>query len=331
MELHNNFERRVMLANRSGKLSFASEKNFDISLLSKNGLGKNLKLLNTLDLSRTSITTLEGMKRLPKLSTFTAVGSNLSDFKNFAAIRGCPKVNLRNTPLSRRPNFKLSLYLVMKESIIQIDGERIPDTVKVRAKSYPKFVGDLINKGWEIRYPCPSDDELQKLCDEYKVNYEYFPNDCDYESSSSQTQESPSEASQSSPKTPLSPGTPDASPTPRSTTFTPTQLMSPALSRFSLIPKSPSRVRIIQGHTRGLTFTGKSHNTNQKSNIDYRNSIDHGTVRADPSRTKHAVEDDSLQRSIAKMFVESGIKCAHTDEIRLLTLIERLCRMQLKL
>ena len=79
------------------------------------------------------------------------------------------KINIENTPLSRNPHCKLSLLIVCGNNLRVINGKLISATLRKKAEAYPPVAAQLINAGWMAVYPCPSAEEISKLCAEYSI------------------------------------------------------------------------------------------------------------------------------------------------------------------
>ena len=126
------------------------------------------KMMRQLNLSYVQIPSIEGLKPLPNLETFIADGSQISSLANFSAISGIRKLSLRQTPVSRDPQFALSVLLVCP-SLTSLNGRQISETTRTRAERYPDTGRRLVDNGWMAEWPAPDDDKFAELCVEYGV------------------------------------------------------------------------------------------------------------------------------------------------------------------
>jgi hypothetical protein len=146
----------------SGRVDLEGE---DIDDLGRLG---QLQTLRTLNLSYCQITSISGLKPLPKLETFIADGSPIVTFRNFAAIENIHRLSLRNTPLSRTPQFALSAVVVCPR-LASLNGKQIADRTRRRAEALPPLVRRLVNAGWLAEFPCPPGDHLADIAAEFGV------------------------------------------------------------------------------------------------------------------------------------------------------------------
>jgi hypothetical protein len=150
---------------RTGKLILNGDPTPDLSLIHSR---TSLKELN---ISKTQLTTIEGLAPQPHLSIFNAENSQLSSFVNFSAISHASIFFLRNTPLSEDPLFYLGIALMSTAENPIVDGKLVAKVWKRRAASYPPFVRDLISAGWKLQLPCPEPADLREICGEFGVTY----------------------------------------------------------------------------------------------------------------------------------------------------------------
>ncbi|OHT16372.1 hypothetical protein TRFO_13215 [Tritrichomonas foetus] len=128
--------------------------------------------MKTLDLSFSSITSLEGLAVQPKIENLILDGSMIGSFKNASSISNITKISLQNTPVSKIPNYKISLLLVCGKNLTIIDGRVIPNRIRQKAETYPPVAARLVDCGWIAEYPCPSEEDLKDLCISYGIKYD---------------------------------------------------------------------------------------------------------------------------------------------------------------
>ena len=148
---------------KNGKVNLAGE-----NITSLKELG-TLKLMNSLDLSYSTIYSIEGLKVQPNLKTFIADKSSLTSFKNFFSIGTVTKISLKETPISEMPTFLLNIAIVLPNVTI-VNDKILPNSIRNKARKYPKEAAMLINAGWIATYPVPDDDEFTKLLVKYNIN-----------------------------------------------------------------------------------------------------------------------------------------------------------------
>jgi hypothetical protein len=150
---------------RTGKLNLSSVPEPDLSLI------RSRNSLKELNISRTKLTTIEGLALQRNLQVFNADHSLLNSFKNFSAIASASIYQLKNTPLSEDPNCLVAIILLSDSPRPIVDGKLIPASVHRRAATYPQFARELLNSGWKLVYPCPELDLMRDLCRQFNVTY----------------------------------------------------------------------------------------------------------------------------------------------------------------
>lgn len=127
--------------------------------------------LKILDLSYTSITSLEGLPFQPKLEYLILDYSSIINFKNASSISQISKISLKNTPVSKIPHFKLSLLLICGKNLRIIDGKIIPEKLKNKAKQFSPNAAKLVDCGWMIESPFPDEADIKDFCLAYGIEY----------------------------------------------------------------------------------------------------------------------------------------------------------------
>jgi hypothetical protein len=161
--------RRTHYLKRTGHFSFIGEPSFDPPALAHPSLGVFLWLVKVLDISRTAITSLAGLPFLPRLTVLNADRSKLEDFTNFQSIKTTTRLSLKETPASKKPNYRLSILIVFEEDnrLISIDGCQISQPLRDQARLFPKYCSELVNRGWIAPARPPSFPQLQYLCEKH--------------------------------------------------------------------------------------------------------------------------------------------------------------------
>lgn len=162
--------RRLHTLKRTGILTLIKEKNVDLSSLQMKDMGPYIQFIKTIDLTGTPIRSIENLPFLPRLTSFIADYSEINSFVNFSSISTATSISVKKTPLSQIPHYRLAILLAVGPNVVKIDGKMISPVLLNRYKSYPLCFHDLINKGWAFEYPCPSAQETQKLCKQYRID-----------------------------------------------------------------------------------------------------------------------------------------------------------------
>ena len=174
--LPNWITRRIPMLKRSGKFCVAGDTHFDPQYLSHPEVAKFLTICRHVDFSRTSLSTLEGLPPFPHLLTFCADKTGISNFKNFHILQSASSFSFKGTPLSKLPAYHLGILLAIGiDSVSSIDGRVVSQKLRKRAREYPGFCRELVNKGWIPVVPCPEGTTFLKICNEFGVEPE-FPN-----------------------------------------------------------------------------------------------------------------------------------------------------------
>lgn len=156
---------------QTGKLNLKNNIQIDLYDFALDSFSSYIPLIKILDISGNfSIESLEGLPYLPNLHIFNADLTQISTFKNFKSIRHATKVSFRDTPISKLLNYRLAILIIIGKKLISIDGQAISNSLQQKYAQYPPIAGDLINNGWDVEYPCPSQEKLNWLCQEFKAN-----------------------------------------------------------------------------------------------------------------------------------------------------------------
>jgi hypothetical protein len=123
-------------------------------------------VIRGLNLSFCLLSTLAGLKPLPRLTVLIADGSQIATFQNFVAVPNLQKLSLLGTPVSCAPHFALSALLVCP-NLVTLNGRQPSVVDRRRAEAYPSLGKALVNAGWLAEFPIPSEDRLYGLEEEF--------------------------------------------------------------------------------------------------------------------------------------------------------------------
>lgn len=161
-------DKQIPFLKAQGRLNFYNEKNLDLSIFQDPEIEKQLNMLKILDISNTNVSSLDGFPSFKHIKHFNAENTQISNLKNFRSLRSLTSICMKNTPISKEKNYKLSLYLIIP-NLKQIDGQLVPEAIKTKVKQYPPIVEDLVNAGWIAEFPCPHVDTLIELCKQFGI------------------------------------------------------------------------------------------------------------------------------------------------------------------
>jgi hypothetical protein len=126
--------------------------------------------LKSLDLTGASITSLEGLPLLPRLTSLILNQTGLTNLKNILSAPKLRVIALKKTPFSQNRFFRISLVIALPSDLVKIDEQAVPKSMKKRAREYPSCAGGLVNAGWIAEWPKPSTARFTELCAEYGVS-----------------------------------------------------------------------------------------------------------------------------------------------------------------
>ncbi|KAH0790058.1 hypothetical protein GPJ56_005953 [Histomonas meleagridis] len=162
-------KKRLPTLKKTGRLSLANEKEFKLLDLAQIHC---LSILKILDIRGTYISSIEGLPLLPSIHTFIADNSQISSLLNFSSVSNASKISLKNTPISKSSNYKLAILLVCP-NLVSINNTIITESLKKKSQTYPHgTIRKLIDKGWVLEYPCPTQERLQELMEQYHIENE---------------------------------------------------------------------------------------------------------------------------------------------------------------
>lgn len=160
------FEQKLKEMLVSGCLNLDGEHLQDLSMIPKTACCKGLIL------SFTPITSFAGLSSLPKLEYLILDNSNIENFANISAIANVTRISLYHTPVSKKANCRLSLIIACGRNLRVIDGKAVSERLREKAATYPPIAKKLIDHGWIATYPCPDDEMLEQLCNDFGVEKE---------------------------------------------------------------------------------------------------------------------------------------------------------------
>lgn len=154
-------QRRMMSLN--GILDFSNISSNDFSTIGTQ------KALKTLIFDGSSISSLHTLPPQPSLSTISANNTSLNTLAGLATQPKLSSVSFINTPISKVENFRLSVLLAVGLRLSEINGSRVTKTERKMAKSYPPITKYLVNAGWIVTYPPPSEHDFRYLADQFEI------------------------------------------------------------------------------------------------------------------------------------------------------------------
>jgi hypothetical protein len=167
--------RRLPYLRQTGIFRFVGEQNIDLSYFSHPQVLRTLFLAKVFDISRTTLTTLAGLPYFPRLTVFVADGSELATFANFRTLTTVTSFSLKDTPVSKLPNYRLSLLLVVgTKSVRSIDGRQISSALKANYERFPSVCREFANAGWVASAQPPTRAEIRSLCSQYSIEEPLF-------------------------------------------------------------------------------------------------------------------------------------------------------------
>ena len=175
-------ERKMHSLKKSGQLFLSSERNIDVKVFSDPKFSKDIKKLTKVFIvSRSNLTTLENIPKMPKLNELNIDYTEIKNFANILAFPHLRKISFKGCPNLQLESAQLSLVIALQE-LTSINDKQIPQGIQKKAKEFPEIASKLVNAGWMAIYPCPKGKDLKEICDYYKVKY----SDDEFESDSTE-------------------------------------------------------------------------------------------------------------------------------------------------
>jgi hypothetical protein len=126
----------------------------------------HLKILNLSGLPLESLATLPAQ---PGLTTLIADNSQIASYTGLSRHPRLKSVSFSGAPVAERPNFRLSLAVVVGQHLASINGCPISAKERALANKYPLVARALIELGWDVETPVPSVAQFKALAGEYNV------------------------------------------------------------------------------------------------------------------------------------------------------------------
>ncbi|KAK8894874.1 hypothetical protein M9Y10_023314 [Tritrichomonas musculus] len=154
-------QRRMMSLN--GVLNFTGVSTTDLTQLGSQ------KALKKLILDDSSITSLHTLPVQPNMTSLSANNTKLNTLSGLSSQPRITSISFIDTPISRVENFRLSVILAVGLRLYDINGVRVSKTERRMAKSFPPVAKYLVNAGWVVAYPPPSEFDFRYLADQFGI------------------------------------------------------------------------------------------------------------------------------------------------------------------
>ena len=130
------------------------------------GTQKELKVIKFS--KNTDITSLEQMPPQPNLVEIIANSTQLYSYKGLSKFKNVTMISINDTPMSKRPNYRLALLLAFGPRIQIINGEKISNKERMRAINYASICKEFIDNDWDPSDEAPTEKEIIQLMKKYK-------------------------------------------------------------------------------------------------------------------------------------------------------------------
>ena len=130
------------------------------------GTQKELKVIKFS--KNTNITSLEQMPPQPNLVEIIANSTQLYSYKGLSKFKNVTMISINDTPMSKRPNYRLALLLAFGPRIQIINGEKISNKERMRAINYASICKEFIDNDWDPSDEAPTEKEIIQLMKKYK-------------------------------------------------------------------------------------------------------------------------------------------------------------------
>jgi hypothetical protein len=161
--------RRLVSLHRSGQLVLNYESDFAIEPLSLPKFAPELTMIKHLSLTGLQLTSLEGFPVFPRLQSLCADGTLIDTLAYFKCVAGITKVSLKNAPIAKARNYKLSLMLVCGAKLCSINGTVVSAEMRQRIAGWPDYAASMVNQGWIAEWPAPDDMRWHDLRQHYEI------------------------------------------------------------------------------------------------------------------------------------------------------------------
>ena len=133
--------------------------------LTKIGTQKSLKQLK-ID-PTTNVTSLSYLHEQPILNEIDLDGTKFDSYVGLSKFKHCTIFNAKDTPLSKRPNYRIALLLAFGPRIKKINGENLTYEERMKAFEFPAICKEFVNNNWDPTDEPPTEEELPSLIEKY--------------------------------------------------------------------------------------------------------------------------------------------------------------------
>ncbi|OHT07451.1 hypothetical protein TRFO_24350 [Tritrichomonas foetus] len=148
---------------KEGKLDFTGIEVNDLKQLGSQ------KALKHLILDKTPLNSLHTLPPQPSLISISANNSKINTLAGLSNQKRLSSLSIIGTPISQVENFRLAVMLAVGPRISIINGQRITKTERRMVKSYPPIAKYLVNAGWVVTYPPPSELDFHYLAEQFDI------------------------------------------------------------------------------------------------------------------------------------------------------------------
>jgi hypothetical protein len=125
----------------------------------------NLKILI---LKNSPLKSLATLPPLPKLKTIIADKSQIEVLTGLGTHPRLTSLSLAKTPVSQTPNFRLAV-LILIPKLSNINGIAVTQSERHASEAYPPIAKQLVNKGWIVPGPPPSEADFRYLVGYFEI------------------------------------------------------------------------------------------------------------------------------------------------------------------
>jgi hypothetical protein len=115
---------------------------------------------------------LESLRTLPAQPMLAAIVADETRINSFAGLGRHPRlraVSFVGAPLAARPNFRISLAIVIGQHLTAVNGAPVTADERALANRYPLIARALVERGWDAEPEVPPIERLKALALEYRV------------------------------------------------------------------------------------------------------------------------------------------------------------------
>lgn len=130
------------------------------------GVQRALKVLNV---SESNIKSFAKLKPQPILREVIACNCPLSDFAGLTEQKVLKKIKMTNTPLSDQPHFRIAAVIAIGQKLSSINDTAVTQKEREIARQYPPITKTLLENGWVLQYPVPSEQDFDEICNSFGI------------------------------------------------------------------------------------------------------------------------------------------------------------------